>query len=220
MTEAIERATLVASAEKLSRANRARSLHAELLELRDAFVEKWARLGQLLYPIHEERLYRELGFETWTQYVRETLALPVQSANNFLLPYRRLLEAGIDPASVSDISRSNALDLADITQARGGKLDPELLEAARTHTHEEVHEFKDRIRAEKQVLGIEELRTIKLAVQESTYNLFWEMARVVAHQGGLPAPEKRHEVELLERSLVAFLQLDESQATIVEMGDR
>lgn len=200
------------------RLTRAETLHAELVQLRDAFIEKWARLGQLLYPIHEERLYRELGFQTWTQYIRETLALPVQSANNFLLPYRRLIEAGIDPQSVSDVSRSNALDLADIAQARGGKLDPELLEAARTHTHEEVREFRDRVHAERQALGLEEVRTLKFLVSESTYNLFWEATKIVAHEDGRPV-EKRHEIELLERALVAFIGLEDSQATLAEMED-
>lgn len=197
-----------------NRLERAKFLNEQVLELKNEISQRWYRFVQVLYPIYSEHLYQELGFRNWTTYVEATLKLPVTTVGNYLSPYTKLLSAGVDPSLVADVPLSRVSDLAQIARANDGKLDPEILQQARTaRTRDESQAFKSVIAKEKERLGIEPIRTINLLVTETLYDLWRESTKLVAQINGEEVA-KKHEVELLERSLVEFLRTDEAQEAL------
>lgn len=191
---------------------RARYLDRQVQGLRDLLTAKWHSLSSILHPIWEEKLYEELGFRTWSSYLESTFHQPVTTINNYLLPYRRLLQSGLDPATIADVPLSNANELAALARANGGVIDPEILEKAREpHTRQQAQEFREMVRIERRRLSIEEPRKVGITCQESLYTLWRLGCDVTARLDGSPTTERRHEALCLEVALVAFLESEEAK---------
>lgn len=215
MNELTATQPLSMSAERVARA---RSLDRQVVALRDDLQERWYKFTTVLFPIYSERLFIELGYRNWSSYVEETLKVPVTTIGNYLQPYARLLGAGIDPSLVADVPLSRVSDLATLARANDGRLDPDLLEQAKTaHTREESRAFKERVAGEKERLGIEPFRTISLLVPESLYDLFKETTFLVAQLAREPM-EKKHEILCLEMSMVALQDTPEIRE-LIERGE-
>lgn len=216
-TNLVEAEPVEAMAESpIERLARARALDRQVAQLKTELEEKWFRFTAVLYPIYSEHLYRELGYKNWSSYVQDALKVPVTTIGNYLQPYAKLLSAGIDPSLVADVPLSRISDIATIARANDGRIDPELLEQAKTaHTRSESHAFKERVAEEKERLGIEAVRAINLLVTESLYDLFSTVTNLVAKLAQEPR-EKRHEILCLEMALVALLETPEIQTVIQE----
>jgi len=199
------------SAERLARA---KALDKEAQRLRDVLHEKWWSFASVLHPIWKDELWRDLGYNNWSDYIHTTLNLPVTTVGNWLLPMRKLLLAGVDPEIAKEVPLSRVGDLAMLAQASEGRIDPEILEQAKTaRSRQETQAFKETVHREKERLGIEDVREIKLIVNESLYDLFSTTTNLVAKLAQEPR-EKRHEILTLEMALVALIESPEIQEII------
>jgi hypothetical protein len=211
--EPVEALVVESAAERLARA---RMLDRQVVQLRGELEQKWFAFARVLAPIHSDHLYFDLGYKNWTEYIDVTLSLPVTTVSNYLLPWRKLLQSGLDPELAKDVPLNRVNDLADIARANDGRIDPELIEQAiSAKTRSESRAFKEKIHEEKERLGIEEIREIKLVVQKSLYDLFFHTTNLVCKLAQEPR-EKRHEILTLEMALVSLIETPEIQAVIKE----
>lgn len=190
---------------QIDRKKLAEELHAKVLERVNNLRERWYDVAEVLHPIWENDLYKELGFKSWGDYVQRIVKEPVQTLNNYLTPYRKLLESGLDPKVMAEVPLSAAGEISTIAKANGGKIDESLVEQAKNaNTHEKKRAFREAIHLEKAKLGIESPRTINLIVPESLYDLWNQCLQIIADENGEQVMDK-HKNMLLEAALAEYM---------------
>lgn len=190
----------------LSRTNRAREYDTNVRSLVSTIKQQWYNLARNLHPIWSEQLYRELGFASWTHYTREVFNEPVQTINNFVMPYRNLLQSGVDPARVCDVPMAHINELAAIARANGGNLSDEIIELAKaSRSRQGSIAYREVLDAERDRLGIESPREVRVQCEQSLHNLWLAAIKIIAKREKSTEPHSKHASMLLEQMLMEFI---------------
>lgn len=195
------------------RQSRAKEYDSAVRSLVSTIKQQWYNLARNLHPIWSEQLYRELGFTSWTQYTREVFDEPVQTINNFVMPYRNLLQSGVDPARVADVPMAHVNELAAIARANGGNLSDEIIELAKaSRSRQGSIAYKTVLDAERNRLGLESPRQIKIDCEQSLHNMWLEAVKITANIQNDTEVFPKHVTILIENMLIQFLTSAEAIA--------
>lgn len=160
---------------EIDRRRRALELDARVESLCHEAVNVKDRLYEVLIPIHEGGYWVELGFKTWKDYIDQSVKMRIQTIWNGLKPRLELLGYGIAFEDIKGVTiESRLTKLALIAKMTSGKLDPALVEKAKTspRVRNKESEFDTAYREQCQILHIEEPRTLRLVLDENLMGLW------------------------------------------------
>jgi hypothetical protein len=169
---------------------RANYFHTEAVKYGFSFIYGWLGLAKALAPIREERLYKELGYATWSEYTNQVFGKPPQTIDTSIRRFTMLKAAGLDPEQFADFLPSRVEELARIAVATGGHLEPELIEKARDTSKK--GEFKVAVRKAKSQLHIEQPIKLEVIMPESLHRQFsvcMEILRILRQDGEIKAAD-------------------------------
>lgn len=106
----------------------------------------WYRISSWLMPFKERELWRYVTpdesdsgagyYKSWQDYCDRRLGQRDTSINNYLAPYRKLIEAGQNPADYAEVPQSRVSELADVAAYKGERWSEDekrqLIEAGKT----------------------------------------------------------------------------------------
>jgi hypothetical protein len=144
---------------------RANYFHTEAVKYGFSFIYGWLGLAKALAPIREERLYKELGYATWSEYTNQVFGKPPQTIDTSIRRFTMLKAAGLDPEQFADFLPSRV---------------------------EELGEFKVAVRKAKSQLHIEQPIKLEVIMPESLHRQFsvcMEILRILRQDGEIKAAD-------------------------------